>query len=234
MKNRLFNKVIFYAYNKFFKFNIISVTKTSKISPLATLKKVTISGDIDIDDYAILQGGVTLVSSSGAKIKIGRYSVINGPNTDLYASINSIEIGAFCSIARNVSFQEFTHHSDRITTHLIMKHIFKIADQDIISKGSIKIGNDVWIGTHSVILSGVTIGNGAIIASNSVVTTDVPPYAIVGGSPAKILKYRFDNEVIDKLKIIKWWDWDVEKIEANKNVFTSSLIKNVKLLDDML
>ncbi|MBW4360340.1 CatB-related O-acetyltransferase [Flavobacterium sp. NAS39] len=115
-----------------------------------------------------------------------------------------------------------------------MKHIFKIADQDIISKGSIKIGNDVWIGTHSVILSGVTIGNGAIIASNSVVTTDVPPYAIVGGSPAKILKYRFDNEVIDKLKIIKWWDWDVEKIEANKNVFTSSLIKNVKLLDDML
>ncbi|MNR19403.1 Streptogramin A acetyltransferase [compost metagenome] len=141
----------------------------------------------------------------------------------MYASINSIEIGAFCSIARNVSFQEVTHHSDRITTHLIMKHIFNIANDEITSKGSIKIGNDVWIGMHSVILSGVTIGNGAIIASNSVVTTDIPPYAIVGGSPAKILKYRFEDEIIDKLVSLNWWNWDIDQIKANREIFASSL-----------
>ncbi|MBF4465679.1 CatB-related O-acetyltransferase [Flavobacterium sp. LC2016-12] len=159
------------------------------------------------------------MASAHSKISIGRFSVVNGPNTDFQASLNSIEIGSFCSIARNVTFQESTHYTNRISTHYILQHVFKETGEDITSKGPIKIGNDVWIGTHSVILSGVTVGDGCIIASNSVVNSDIPPYAIVGGSPARIIKYRFDDETIKKLLKIKWWDWEIEKIKKNKELF---------------
>ena len=80
------------------------------------------------------------------------------------------------------------------------------------NKGNITIGNDVWIGYEAVILSGVTIGDGAIIGTRAVVTKDVPPYAIVGGSPARVLKKRFSDDIIEKLLKIKWWNWPVEKI----------------------
>jgi len=79
-------------------------------------------------------------------------------------------------------------------------------------KGDIVIGNDVWIGYGVTILSGVTIGDGAIVAANSCVVKDVPPYSIVGGVPAKVIKYRFDDETIGKLLKIRWWDWDEQKI----------------------
>ena len=76
------------------------------------------------------------------------------------------------------------------------------------TKGDIRIGNDVWIGEDAKILSGVTIGDGAVIGANSLVTKNVPPYAVVGGVPAKIIKYRFPENVISRLLQIKWWDWD--------------------------
>ncbi|ASU35140.1 CatB-related O-acetyltransferase [Mucilaginibacter xinganensis] len=216
-----FNKLKFYIYYKFLRFNIISVTKNSVISTSAKLKKVLINGNVTIDDDVILQAGVTINCSS--KISIGRFTVINGPNTDFYAAINPINIGSFCSVARNVSFQEFSHYTDRITTHLILKHIFKKQNKDITSKGAITVGNDVWIGAHSVVLSGVTIGNGAVIASNSVVTKNVPPYAIAGGSPATVIRYRFDEETISLLEGIRWWDWSIEKIKNNEDIFSDSL-----------
>ena len=80
------------------------------------------------------------------------------------------------------------------------------------NKGDIVIGNDVWIGYEAVIMAGVHIGNGAIIAARAVVTKDVPPYTIVGGVPARPIRKRFDEEVIRKLETLKWWDWSVEKI----------------------
>jgi carbonic anhydrase/acetyltransferase-like protein (isoleucine patch superfamily) len=75
------------------------------------------------------------------------------------------------------------------------------------------IGHDVWVGVDALILSGVTIGNGAVIAARSVVTKDVPPYAIVAGSPARVVKYRFDEDTIAVLLAIAWWDWPQAKIE---------------------
>ena len=77
------------------------------------------------------------------------------------------------------------------------------------------IGNDIWIGAGSIILPGVTIGNGAVVAAGAVVTKDVEPYAIVGGVPAKTIRYRFDKQIINKLLEIKWWEWDHEEIEDN-------------------
>lgn len=82
------------------------------------------------------------------------------------------------------------------------------------NKGDIVIGNDVWIGFEAVILSGVTIGDGAIIGTRAVVTKDVPPYTIVGGVPAKPIRKRFDESTITRLQLIKWWDWPDEKVKA--------------------
>ena len=81
------------------------------------------------------------------------------------------------------------------------------------NKGDIVIGNDVWIGYEALIMAGVHIGNGAIIGSRAVVTKDVPPYTIVGGVPARPIRKRFDEEVIQKLEALKWWDWSAEKIQ---------------------
>ncbi len=85
--------------------------------------------------------------------------------------------------------------------------------------GEIIIGNDVWIGDGAVIMNGITIGNGAIIAARAVVTKDVKAYSIVGGIPAKIIKMRFDENIINKLQEIRWWDWDEEKLEKNFKKF---------------
>lgn len=84
---------------------------------------------------------------------------------------------------------------------------------------SIIVGNDVWIGANVVLLPGVYIGNGAIIAAGAVVTHDIEPYSIVGGVPAKKIRYRFEHDVIEKLQEIQWWNWDVEKIEDNIEMF---------------
>jgi virginiamycin A acetyltransferase len=158
------------------------------------------------------------------KITIGTNTTVNGPGTEFYSIHHPIVIGNFCSIARGTAIQEHNHDADCITTYFVKYRIFEEKyGIDAISKGPVNIGNDVWIGTQSTILTGVTIGDGAIIAANSVVSKDVPPYAIVGGTPAKVLKYRFSEEIIEKLLDIKWWNWDLEKIKLNKELFYGNL-----------
>lgn len=98
------------------------------------------------------------------------------------------------------------------------------------NKGDTKIGNDVWIGHEGLIMPAVTIGDGAIIASRSVVTKDVPPYTIVAGNPAKIVRKRFDEEVIKSLLEIKWWDWSIEKINKNISKIVAANINELKYI----
>jgi len=109
------------------------------------------------------------------------------------------------------------HRTDWVTTYPfghINQHIFNNFNGQghPATKGDVVIGNDVWIGQNVTIMSGVTIGDGAIIANNSHVVRNVEPYSIVGGNPAKLIKYRFTKEQIEKLLEIKWWDWDDDKI----------------------
>jgi virginiamycin A acetyltransferase len=90
------------------------------------------------------------------------------------------------------------------------------------NRGDIVVGNDVWLGYKSVVMSGVTIGDGAIIGAYSVVTKDVPPYAIVGGNPAKIIRKRFLDSDIERLLTLAWWDWDFDRISRNVQHLTGS------------
>lgn len=88
-----------------------------------------------------------------------------------------------------------------------------------VGNSKVRIGNDVWIGANAVILPGVTVGDGAVIAAGAVVTKDVKPYSIVGGVPAKLIKYRFEPWQIELLLKLKWWDWPLEKIKENITLF---------------
>jgi len=137
-------------------------------------------------------------------------------------------VGNFCSIARNVNvYLGGNHRTDWVTTFPfghIHKNIFNNFNGlgHPSTKGDVIIGNDVWIGENVTIMSGVTIGDGAVIAKNSHVVKDVEPYSLIGGNPAKLIKYRFTQEQIEKLLEIKWWYWDDEKI----NTFTPLLCNN--------
>ncbi len=128
-------------------------------------------------------------------------------------------IGKFCAIAREVRFimNGGNHSQAGISTYpfFIFKNGWDRITPDAAIKGDTIVGNDVWIGYDATIMPGVHIGDGSIIASKSVVTRDVPPYAIVGGNPAEVIRYRFDEETIAKLLEITWWDWPVEKITNN-------------------
>jgi acetyltransferase-like isoleucine patch superfamily enzyme len=141
-------------------------------------------------------------------------------------------IGNFCSIASNVNiFLGGNHRHDWITTYPfghISQHIFNNFNGQghPTTKGDVTVGNDVWIGQNVTIMSGVKIGDGVIIANNSHVVKDVEPYSIIGGNPAKFIKYRFTPEQIEKLLKIKWWDWDDEKINKITPLLCNQNIEN--------
>ena len=149
-------------------------------------------------------------------MKSGKYTY-GKPNL-LGENEANLIVGKFCSIAQNVNiYLGGNHRKDWITTYLfghIHNHVFNSFNGigHPATKGNVIIGNDVWIADNVTIMSGVKIGDGAIIANNSHVIKDVEPYSIVGGNPAKHIKYRFTHSQIEKLLKIKWWDWDDEKI----------------------
>ncbi|NRS90160.1 acetyltransferase-like isoleucine patch superfamily enzyme [Flavobacterium sp. 7E] len=150
-------------------------------------------------------------------------------------TIFNTEIGKFCSIAAGVSIGPGIHKMDGISTHPVfylkntpLAKIYCKNDSFISSKKTI-IGHDVWIGEKVVILDGVNIGNGAIIAAGAVVSKDVEPYAIVGGVPAKFIKYRFQKDDINSLLNSQWWNHPEAWFEQNYNFFNDKnfFLKNM-------
>ncbi len=181
------------------------------------------------------------------KIIVGDYTIyndfVNDPqdfekNNVLYqypVNGDKLIIGKFCSIACGAKFL-FTsgNHSLKSLSNYTFPIFFDEWDLDsknITSawdnKGDTVIGNDVWIGYDAIIMSGVKIGDGAIIGTRAVVTKDIPPYTIVGGVPAKPIRKRFDDKTIEKLLSIKWWNWDKEKIKQNIQSIQSGNINDL-------
>lgn len=143
-------------------------------------------------------------------------------------------IGKFCMIASDVTFimNGANHLSEAISTYpfAIFGHDWADAmnGKQYPNKGNTTIGNDVWIGYGATIMPGVAIGDGAIIATNAVVTKDVEPYSIVGGNPAKQIKKRFSEAEINTLLQVRWWDWPIEKITKNIHLLTEHNIDKLQ------
>lgn len=166
------------------------------------------------------------------QIEVGDYTIYNDLVADplLFEKNNvlyhypihreKLIIGKFCSIACGTKFlfNCANHALKSLSTYTfpLFYEEWELEKSNITTawdnKGDIVIGNDVWIGYEAVIMAGVHIGDGAIIAARAVVTKDVPPYTIVGGTPAKEIRKRFDAEIIEQLLILKWWDWSTDKI----------------------
>lgn len=143
-------------------------------------------------------------------------------------------IGKFCQIAAGVEFvmNGANHQMNSISTfpfYTLEGWKMKApAKSDMPLKGDTVIGNDVWIGQNVVILPGVHIGDGAIIAANSVVAKDVPPYCIAGGNPCRVIRRRFDEELTAYLLELKWWDWDAGKIFRNMEALCSGDLEKIR------
>lgn len=186
-------------------------------------KHITIDKNVSFNQYTDFGGynkicSGTLVSCS----KIGKNTYI-GCN----CLLPNAEIGKYCSLGNNIMVVQATHPSHTfVSTAPVFFSPYKQANRTFADKSyfeeflqvsgkSVIIRNDVWIGNDVKIKGGITIGDGAIIAMGSVVTKDVPPYSIVGGVPAKVLKYRFDDKIIRKLLAYKWWDKEDDWLQEN-------------------
>ena len=207
------NKII-----KYFIFRIklfLSPIKTIVKYPHINFQGKVILSECEIDDNVKIYHN-TIISNT----KILKYSYVGGNSKIMNATI-----GQFCSLGPNLKIGLGMHPTDYISTYpgfyskkASGSYSLYIAE-DIIEHKLIIIKNDVWIGDNSTILDGVTIGNGAVIAAGSVVTKDVPDYAIVGGVPAKIIKYRFSEVEIAKLLSIGWWNKEIDYIKDNAELF---------------
>jgi len=169
-------------------------------------------------EYNRLSGNAILDNTS-----LGRFSYISG------GQISNTRIGAFCSIAPNVKIGGLGKHPmNWISTHPAFYSInaptkLTFSDKNYYTEFlPVVIGNDVWIGTNALILDGVTIGNGAVIGAGSIVTKDVLPYEIVAGVPSKHIRFRFSNEIIEKLELKPWWGKDISFLSRNASFIRSN------------
>ena len=179
------------------------------------------------------------------KCNLGDYVRLDRNNLVLQSTLNSYtytgkssvimhaEIGKFCSISWNCTIGPGEHDYNKITSHDFLYNDYNNLrpsndplPYNRFSKKMV-IGNDVWIGCNATILRGLNIGNGAVIGANSLVNKNVPPYAIVAGNPAKIIKFRFPDETIDKLQKLKWWDFPANFIRQNYKLFLNENIVEV-------
>lgn len=151
---------------------------------------------------------------------------------DKRKDVDKLIIGNYCSIGSGAVFMmagNQGHKTDWISTFpfYFQANIFKDSKNAYEKAGNTIIGNDVWIGSEAMIMSGVTIGDGAVIAARSVVTKDVAPYAVVGGNPSVLIKSRFEKQEIKQLFSMKWWNWKEEKIKEVMPLICSSDIEGL-------
>lgn len=199
------------------------------IDPSARVSHCVLSGSTNLGAKTILDQCEIVANEP---VAVGKYSVLTGP-IRIVADLNPVSIGRYCSLAPNVAIWEASHQPHRISTYFVLSEFLgESFKSDVTSRGPVTIGNDVWVGTRALILSGVEIGDGAIIGAGAVVTRDIPAYAVAVGSPARVVKYRFPSEIRERLLDLRWWLWEPERIRRNEALFradvTSALLDAVR------
>ncbi|PIE54538.1 MAG: chloramphenicol acetyltransferase [Dethiosulfovibrio peptidovorans] len=189
-----------------------------RYAQLVFLKNVIKSPNIEVGDYTYYD------DIRGDKPLEFEKNVIHSMQEKLV-------IGKFCSIGAETVFimSGGNHRLDNVSTYPfgLMGSGWEIVSYEPELRGDIVVGNDVWIGFRATILGGVTVGDGAVIGAGAVVTADVPPYAVVVGNPARVVRRRFDDETVDMLIRIKWWDWSPEKITQNVGILASPSVERL-------
>lgn len=170
------------------------------------------------------ENGIEYVGKRKPNISIGEGSYFNGAKVYSFNITMKISIGKYCSFADGLKIVGGGEHTLKWVSTWPFINNWKLIEcydlRESNCKGDIIIGNDVWCGTDVTILSGVSIGNGAVIAAGAVVVADIPSYAIVGGVPAKMIKYRFEQEICERLDKIQWWNWEKKVIAERIRDFT--------------
>lgn len=192
-------KILYYFLNTIQKKDKVILSGFSR-----GLSDVTFEGKNAVPDRCNFSG----------KIKIG-YATTLGYNNFLHGNIS---VGKYCQFGADVAIHTSNHPINYLSTY-INNNLFSGELKKLKETKTTKIGNDVWIGHNALIIGGVSIGNGVIIAAGSVVTKDVPPYAVVAGVPAKEVKKRFSENIIKEIEALKWWDLSESELEKNKQFF---------------
>lgn len=169
---------------------------------------------VHTDLYRAVTSGRTFDGFSHRQLSVGEHTYgLRRESCPFYHPDDRVVIGRYCSIADGVRFVFGEHATDGVSTFPFRARLQLGPDHgEARSKGPITLGHDVWVGTNAILLSGVTVGHGAVIAAGAVVTRDVPPYAIVGGVPARVIRSRCTEPQAAALLRIAWWDWSPEKI----------------------
>lgn len=192
-----------------------------------------VSSNNELDDKVAIYRGAKIRNS-----KVGAYSYI-GPHSEVENAV----IGRFCSISDHCRLGMGTHNTDQISTSPIFTQKINGTKSQWVNKNindspllKVKVGNDVWVGSRAMILGGVEVGDGAIIGAGAVVTKNVPAYAIVGGVPAKIIKYRFSEDLIKLLLELRWWNYSEKILKEHIDLFQKRNIseKDIDLIVNYL
>lgn len=180
-----------------------------KLAPFAKIMNSSLSGNLFLG-----------LSSCINRSELGRYVGVA-----YFSYLADTRSGNYCTFGSRVSVGAFSHPTDSLTVHEVgyrnttesySETILAADSQNYLEMRSIKtkIGNDVWVGDNSVIIKGVEIGNGAIVAAGSIVTKDVAPYSIVGGNPARTIRMRFSDDIINKIQATMWWDFSMKELHG--------------------
>ncbi len=194
-----------------FSYKIYKYSKNNKIQKNCTIgKKVTLNNCIFSEHSRVAEYASVHNTEVGSYSALGRYS-----------KIVHTKIGKYCAISWDTTINAISHPYNHLTISAFpyVPRVGNFVKKRKQTYKEVIIKNDVWIGANSVIMPGVTIGNGAIIGAGAVVTKDVPDYAIVVGVPAKIVKYRFEEDIIKRLLELKWWDLDPKVIKKNVDLW---------------